>query len=99
MRAYSLQSCPGVGDDTLHSPIPYYDAPGYIASPLPSGLADDTLVDLVFLDFFEADVLEIVNALSLGTDKTYSASDVQQYGSGDLLTNTVYGIYASAEWN
>jgi hypothetical protein len=56
-------------------------------------------VDLVFLDFFEADVIKIVNALSMGTGKTYSASDVQRYGSGDLLTNTIYGIFASAEWN
>ncbi|KAG8693495.1 hypothetical protein FRC08_009082 [Ceratobasidium sp. 394] len=91
----TTDSCPGVGDDILHSPIPYYNAPGYIASPLPSGLADDTLVDLVFLDFFEADVLSIVNALS---GKTYSTSDVKQYGSGDLLTNTVYGIFAKAAW-
>ncbi|KDN47037.1 hypothetical protein RSAG8_03814, partial [Rhizoctonia solani AG-8 WAC10335] len=94
----TTDSCPGVGDDTFHSPIPYYDAPGYIASPLPSGLSDDTLVDLVFLDFFEPDVLQIVNDLSIGTSKTYSASDVQQYGSGDLLTNTIYGIFAAAEW-
>ncbi|CAE6460799.1 unnamed protein product [Rhizoctonia solani] len=95
----TTDSCPGIGDDTLHSPIPYYDAPGYIASPLPSGLSDDTLVDLVFLDFFESDVLQIVNALSIGTGKTYSGSDVQQYGSGDLLTNTIYSIFATAEWN
>ncbi|EUC59142.1 vacuolar protein [Rhizoctonia solani AG-3 Rhs1AP] len=95
----TTDSCPGVGDDTLHSPIPYYDAPGYIASPLPFGLADDTLVDLVFLDFFEPDVLQIVNDLSVGTGKTYSTSDVQQYGSGDLLTNTIYSIFATAEWN
>ncbi|KAG8739790.1 hypothetical protein FRC10_005173 [Ceratobasidium sp. 414] len=93
------QSCPGVGDDTLHSPIPYYNSPGYIASALPSGLADDTLVDLVFLDFFEADVLSIVNTLSTGSGKAYSTSDVKQYGSGDLLTNTVYGIFAKAAWN
>ncbi|CCO30447.1 putative protein PB2B2,06c [Rhizoctonia solani AG-1 IB] len=95
----TTDSCPGVGDDTLHSPIPYYDAPGYIASPLPSGISDNTLVDLVFLDFFELDILQIVNALSIGTGKTYSAADVQQYGSGDLLTNTVYGIFAASEWN
>ncbi|CAE6455964.1 unnamed protein product [Rhizoctonia solani] len=95
----TTDSCPGVGDDTLHSPIPYYDAPGYIASPLPPGLSGDTLVDIVFLDFFESDVLQIVNALSIGAGKIYSASDVQQYGSGDLLTNTIYGIFAAAEWN
>jgi len=95
----TTDSCPGVGDDTLHTPIPYYSAPGYIASPLPSGIADDTLVDLVFLDFFETDVLSIVNTLSAGSGKTYSAADVQQYGSGDLLTNTVYGIFAQAAWN
>ncbi|QRW02858.1 vacuolar protein [Ceratobasidium sp. AG-Ba] len=95
----TTDSCPGIGDDTLHTPIPYYDAPGYIASPLPSGTADDTLVDLVFLDFFETDVLNIVNALSTGTGKSYAASDVKQYGSGDLLTNTVYGIFAKAAWN
>ncbi|KAB5590830.1 Vacuolar protein [Ceratobasidium theobromae] len=92
----TTDSCPGIGDDTLHTPIPYYDAPGYIASPLPSGLSDDTLVDLIFLDFFETDVLQIVNSLS--SAKVYSVSDVQQYGSGNLLTNTVYGIFASTEW-
>ncbi|KAG8679777.1 hypothetical protein FRC09_018736, partial [Ceratobasidium sp. 395] len=95
----TTDSCPGVGDDTLHTPIPYYNAPGYIATALPPGTADDTLVDLVFLDFFETDVLSIVNTLSTGTGKTYSASDVKQYGTGDLLTNTIYGIFAKAVWN
>ncbi|KAG6822425.1 hypothetical protein H0H92_013927, partial [Tricholoma furcatifolium] len=28
----TTDSCPGVGDDTLHTPLPYYDTPDFIGS-------------------------------------------------------------------
>ncbi|KAF8306030.1 hypothetical protein DL93DRAFT_2065823 [Clavulina sp. PMI_390] len=88
-------SCPGVGDDVAHTPIPYYGSPNYIGSPLPTGLAPTDLMDVVFLDFFESSVLSIVNGLQ--TTKNYTASDVFSYGNAQ--TNTVFGIFAEAKWN
>jgi 2',3'-cyclic-nucleotide 2'-phosphodiesterase (5'-nucleotidase family) len=92
----TTDSCPGVGDDTLHTPIPHYSAPNYISSPVPTGLADDAAIDLVFLDFFQSTVLQILNNLSAGS-KTYTASDVGKYGG--LLTNEIFGIFAAEKWN
>jgi hypothetical protein len=37
--------CPGVGDDTLHAPLPFYDIPDYIESDFPD-VADDAPVDV-----------------------------------------------------
>lgn len=38
--------CPGYGDDTLHTAVPYYSSPDYIGSAAPN-LTDDTAIDLV----------------------------------------------------
>jgi hypothetical protein len=91
----TTDSCPGVGDDTLHTPIPFYDSPAYIGSPPPTGLAANAPMDVIFLDFFETQILSIVN--SLQNAKTYTAADVLSYG--DAQTNTVFGIFAKAKWN
>ncbi|KAI5995282.1 Metallo-dependent phosphatase-like protein [Pisolithus orientalis] len=40
--------CPGYGDDTLHTAVPYYSSPDYIGSAAPN-LTDDTAIDLVFI--------------------------------------------------
>ena len=45
-----------LGDDTAHEPYPSYDIPYYIASDLPKG-ESNSLVDLVYFDFFDALVL------------------------------------------
>lgn len=87
-------SCPGVGDDTPHTAIPFFDSPDYISSPLPTGLQATDQMDVVFLDFFESQILSIVN--SLQTAKTFTTDDVLPYGNA--ATNTVYGIFAEAKW-
>ncbi|KAG6805434.1 hypothetical protein H0H92_015419, partial [Tricholoma furcatifolium] len=32
----TIDSCPGIGDDTLHTPLPYYDTPDFIGSVPPN---------------------------------------------------------------
>jgi len=90
----TTDSCPGIGDDTLHAPVPFYGSPPYIGSPLPTDLAANDPMDLIFLDFSEAQVLNIVN--SLQSAKKYTASDVLPYGGAQ--TNTIFGIFAEAKW-
>ncbi|KAI0767149.1 Metallo-dependent phosphatase-like protein [Fomes fomentarius] len=88
-------SCPGVGDDTIHSPLPFFSAPDFIGTDAPSGLDDDAPVDLVFVDFIQSDLLTILNTLQ--TDKTYAKADVLPYT--DVLATAVLGIYAEKYWN
>lgn len=115
------QSCPGVGDDTIHSPLvsvslhpsyhalnaradipfpfpssqPFFSTPDFIGTDAPSGLANDAPVDLVFVDFIQSDLLDILN--SLQTDKTYAKADVLPYT--DVLATAVLGSYAEKYWN
>ncbi|RPD54025.1 hypothetical protein L227DRAFT_616579 [Lentinus tigrinus ALCF2SS1-6] len=56
-------SCPGVGDDIPHTPLPFFPTPDYTGSDAPTGLTDDTLVDLVFDNFTQDDLLTALNAL------------------------------------
>ncbi|KAI0359543.1 hypothetical protein OH77DRAFT_1035258 [Trametes cingulata] len=86
--------CPGVGDDVLHAPLPFFSTPDFIGSNAPN-VTDDTPVDLVFVDFIESQLLEILNGLQ--SDKKYAESDVLPYT--DVLANAVLGIYAEKFWN
>ncbi|RPD57973.1 hypothetical protein L226DRAFT_492978 [Lentinus tigrinus ALCF2SS1-7] len=88
-------SCPGVGDDVIHSPLPFFSSPDFIGTDAPSGLADDTPIDLVFVDFIESQLLEILNGLQ--SDKVYTTADVLQYTN--VLASAVLGIYAQQYWN
>ncbi|KAG6853737.1 hypothetical protein C0991_001872 [Blastosporella zonata] len=90
----TTDSCPGVGDDTLHAPLPYYSIPDFIASNQPA-VADDDLIDLVFVDFIESQVLVILNGAQ--KDKVYSTADVNIYSS--VLATEALGIFAQATWN
>ncbi|KAH7909661.1 Metallo-dependent phosphatase-like protein [Hygrophoropsis aurantiaca] len=87
-------SCPGAGDDTLHTALPYYDVPDFIGS-VPPNVTDSTPIDLVFVDFIETQLLGIVNGLQ--TDMNYTSSDVQLYSN--VLGNEALGIYAQVAWN
>ena len=87
-------SCPGVGDDTLHAPLPYYPFPDFIGSN-PPAVSDDTPIDLVFVDFIEDQLLQILN--SVQTSRNYTTSDVSQYSP--ILANAALGLYAQAKWN
>ncbi|KAL0076793.1 nucleoside phosphatase family-domain-containing protein [Phycomyces blakesleeanus] len=71
------------GDDTKHSQIPYYDSTTYVASPLPTG-SDDTLIDLVFLDFFVPQMKTILKTL---TGKDWAVEPV--YGDYDVTSSTI----------
>ncbi|KAG6916331.1 hypothetical protein DXG01_007314 [Tephrocybe rancida] len=88
------QSCPGVGDDTLHAPLPFFDVPDFVASK-PPAVGDDDLIDLVFVDFIETQLLKILNTAQ--SDKTYTTADVSVYTP--VLASEALGIYAQAAWN
>ncbi|KAG5352237.1 hypothetical protein C0989_003170 [Termitomyces sp. Mn162] len=87
-------SCPGVGDDTLHAPLPFFDVPDFIASN-PPAVSDDTPIDLVFVDFIESQLIGILNTLQ--TDKVYTTADAVLYTP--VLANEALGIYAQSAWN
>jgi hypothetical protein len=89
------QSCPGDdGDDTAHSALPYFQIPDYVASNEPQ-VEDDAEIDLVFLDYIEDDVLEILNEVQ--SEKVYTTGDLISYS--ELYTNEVLGVYAQQAWN
>ncbi|KAI5987669.1 5'-nucleotidase [Pisolithus albus] len=90
----TVDSCPGAGDDTLHTLPPSYDIPDYMASS-PPNVTDDTPIDLVFVDFIETTVLTILNELQ--SEKTYSKDDVSLYSP--VTANQVFGLYAQVYWN
>jgi len=87
-------SCPGVGDDILHAPLPFFDSPDFIGSNSPA-VSDDTPVDLVFVDFIESQLLGILNSVQSQT--TYTTSDVQSYSP--FLASQLLGLYAQVAWN
>ncbi|KIJ33525.1 hypothetical protein M422DRAFT_264454 [Sphaerobolus stellatus SS14] len=93
----TTDSCPGAGDDTLHSPLTFFEVPDFIGSNLPNVSSSD-LIDVVFLDFIASSVVTILNQIVAGTDtQNFSTADVKSYT--DILTNEVFGVYAQAKWN
>jgi hypothetical protein len=89
----TTDSCPGVGDDTLHTPLPYFGSPAFIASTPPAG-GNEVTIDLVFVEFIGSEVVQVLNGLQ--SDKKYTSADVATYSS--VLLDTVLGEYASAKW-
>ncbi|KAH9485631.1 hypothetical protein JR316_0002541 [Psilocybe cubensis] len=87
-------SCPGIGDDIIHAPLPSFDVPDYVSS-VPPQLADDAPIDLVFRDFDEPAVLQILNSAQTTTE--YTPDDVFSYSP--VLATQVLGLYAQAAWN
>jgi len=87
-------ACPGVGDDTLHAPLAYYDVPDFIAS-IPPQVANDAPIDLVFVDFIANQLLQILN--SVQSAKMYTTADIQTYSP--VLANAVLGVYAEHAWS
>ncbi|KAH9018806.1 Metallo-dependent phosphatase-like protein [Lactarius deliciosus] len=87
-------ACPGVGDDTLHTPLPFFRSPAFIGSTPPAG-SNDTAIDLVFVDFIGSQVVQVLNKLQ--TAKTYTSADIESYTS--ILLNGVLGVFAAAKWN
>ncbi len=92
--SFSLQSCPGVGDDVVHTPLPFYSVPDFIGST-PPDVSNDTLIDFVFVDFVVDQVVETLNIVQ--SDRKYTSGDVATYST--LETSEVLGIYAQFAWN
>ncbi|KAL0946122.1 hypothetical protein HGRIS_012387 [Hohenbuehelia grisea] len=90
----TTDACPGLGDDTLHAPQPFHSIPDFIGSRPPNVTADAT-VDLVFVDFIQAQLIGILN--SLQKEKNYTPTDVAEYTA--LKTNEILGVYAQHAWN
>ncbi|EJD02035.1 uncharacterized protein FOMMEDRAFT_168595 [Fomitiporia mediterranea MF3/22] len=96
--------CPGIGDDTVHTPAPYFPSPAYISSqdsssnPPPGVSGDSTLINLVFIDIIRKRILHVLNEISSaqGGGRTFSDSDVHIYAS--LRLDEVLGTYSSAAW-
>jgi hypothetical protein len=83
-----------LGDDTLHTPLPFFSTPDYMSSTPPTG-SSETEIDVVFDEFIWDDVLQILNKLQ--TSKEYTDGDVKLYTS--ILLNQVLGVFGEAEWN
>ena len=58
-------------------------------------MSDDTPIDLVFVDFIQAQLLQILN--SVQTSKSYTAGDVKTYSP--IVANAALGLYAQKAWN
>ncbi|KAI0398279.1 Metallo-dependent phosphatase-like protein [Xylariaceae sp. FL0594] len=72
------------GDDTVHARIPYYKAPDFFQGA--AGFDNSTtgqpdVVDLIFLDFIEKDVLKILGS-------SYSSADVNYYIDANYTTRS-----------
>ncbi|KAK0238635.1 Metallo-dependent phosphatase-like protein [Armillaria nabsnona] len=90
----TTDSCPGVGDDIIHTPLPFYSTPDFVGS-IPPDVSNDTLIDFVFVDYVADQVVETLNIVQ--SDKEYTSSDVGTYST--VQTNEVMGIYAQFAWN
>ncbi|KAI1214510.1 Metallo-dependent phosphatase-like protein [Annulohypoxylon truncatum] len=75
------------GDDTAHTGIPYYDIPDFFQGT--AGFNESTtpdVVDVVFVDFIESDLLAILGS-------NYSSSDVSYYIDENFTTRDYLPIY------
>ncbi|KAI0821280.1 Metallo-dependent phosphatase-like protein [Irpex lacteus] len=88
-------ACPGIGDDTLHAPLPFFDTPDFISSDPPANTTDETPIDLVFVDFIETQLLGVLNTVQ--TTKNYTKADVGEYTS--VLASEALGLFAQQVWN
>jgi len=89
-------SCPGVGDDTPHTALPFFETPDYVAAPLHSGV-DPTapVLDFVFDDFILSDVISILNTVQNTTK--FTEADAALYSP--TLLDAVLGVFAQQAWN
>lgn len=99
----TVDLCDGLGDDTLHRPIPAAWQPTFVSTelaPVPEGegeeVDEEEKVDVVFFDFIRVDVLNALNTLQL--IKKYDEKDVGLYVT-EFSANTLMQEYAKREWN
>lgn len=89
----TVDSCPGPGDDTQHRPLPYSPAqPDYIAAEPKPTPKDDTLVDVVLVDFIARPLIQLLNAAD--PQRHYTMDDMQVWGN--VSTQWLYPISPSA---
>lgn len=83
------------GDDTPHSKIPYYSQPTYFQgnASFPATGTPAT-VDVVWLDFFTADIIKVLNSLG----GKYTAADAQLYLPKTFTTQSYLPAYAKKYW-
>ncbi|KAK7472228.1 hypothetical protein VKT23_000349 [Stygiomarasmius scandens] len=119
----TTDSCPGIGDDTPHTPLTSFDFPDFVSSDDPFAIggtpisqstastqnatganpvvSNSTIIDLVFVDFIQDQLLSILNDVQsqVGEDKEkqWSEEDVQEYST--LLSTEVLGVWAQGNWN
>ncbi|KAI9276032.1 Metallo-dependent phosphatase-like protein [Sporodiniella umbellata] len=79
------------GDDTLHSALPFFRHAAFVGSELPQDLGNDTLIDVVYLDFFDAQLRKVLKTLT-GTE--WTANKTVSPFSG----NTVWVEFAKKHW-
>jgi 2',3'-cyclic-nucleotide 2'-phosphodiesterase (5'-nucleotidase family) len=90
-------NCPGHGDDTEHTPLPYTAQPDFVVSPLTNNITEVGLsdpIDVVFLDFALNDVVKVLNSIQV--EHIYKAQDAAPYNS--LNTQDLYKLYAIKAW-
>lgn len=90
-------SCPGQGDDTVHTAIPYSRTPDYIASPITgnsTALADTDTVDVVMVDFIASSVVSILNRVQ--KERNFTTTEAVAYNT--LTTQDLYPVYAEKKW-
>jgi hypothetical protein len=56
-----FKSCPGMGDDVVHSPLPFFHAAPFLTSKL---LNDEVPIDVAFADFIANDILIILDEIN-----------------------------------
>ncbi|KAN0095921.1 5'-Nucleotidase [Hyaloscypha variabilis] len=83
------------GDDTPHSTIPSFKQPNYIQAnaSFPEDVSSTDVVDVVFLDFFAASVVKVLNTLG----STYTIADVGYYVDKSFTTRKYLPEFAK-EW-
>lgn len=80
------------GDDTPHSPIPYYPQPNDLQAnaSFPTDGSTPATVDVIFLDFIASYVINALNKVGA----TYTTADVSYYLPPNFTTNSYLPAYA-----
>lgn len=80
------------GDDTAHTAIADYDYPNFFQAlgGFPSNGSLPDVVDLIFIDYIESDILGYLDSVSEGT---WSDSDVSYYIDDTFSTQTYLPLY------
>lgn len=79
------------GDDTAHEALPSYDYPNFFQAlgNFPSNGSDPEVVDLIFIDYIESDIIDYLATIS----SDYSEDDIQVYIDDTFSTQTYLPLY------